>query len=636
MATESKAKVVQDWLIQVHNTRPSFEAAEFVSSELTPDSLPAILSQWADLEPGVKLTLLFSALAVKKATFTELKEPLVELFKQAAADSDSWVSVIGHTLRTYPQNGTISSDCAGLRELRDGSAKILRGGRMQVYPREYGLLNPSVRRGFGALASDHELSPGTTTAFNVREKARVSHTDRLDAIRRAAKEAANTAKPGMFAPTALGGGPAGRGAGGKLVSPTYPGARPGPLGRTLSSGAVPTAVGMAPPGAAGAAASALFNRRKPATASFLRPAAPKVGAVHKGPAGGARAQKQSRIQMLDLDEAQSINKQQEESKLRTLQNEAQERENRKLEAKKKLEERKAQEQEMKRELKREREEKKLQRQRAMETKRQSTTLRRRSRTEVDEAEEEDGAVSDGDSDTPAGPATITKKRRRLSRRTSTSNDGWSGDEHEEYDPAGGESGPTLTKAKATSAAPVPGSDLPDYEDEDTGTQGQAAPVENSTHSPEGQTAVVKQKRATRATRGLRPSTKSSESPSSPVEAAPSAPVPATTAVASAAPTPASADPYTGYPPEVRNLLSTIFRNSNSLAPDHRRIITEFLTGAENHRPPPLDATGVFRAALHQDRMWDASTQSEVIEWIEFEIDYNNGHWRQVKRRTPAV
>ncbi|KAK9729523.1 hypothetical protein K7432_000208 [Basidiobolus ranarum] len=112
-----------------------------------------------------------------------------------------------------------------------------------------------------------------------------------------------------------------------------------------------------------AGASSLFvNRRKSSTNSFLRSSQPNKGPANAFSKGVVSSnvggyQRQQRIQLLDLDEGSSIIKKQEETKLKRQQDEAYEKELKRLKRKTEAEEKKQAEVEKKREREKEREEK---------------------------------------------------------------------------------------------------------------------------------------------------------------------------------------------------------------------------------------------------------------------------------------
>ncbi|RKP40136.1 hypothetical protein BJ085DRAFT_37079 [Dimargaris cristalligena] len=664
MSGEQKVKLVQDWLTQIHNNHPHFRASAILASEMTLDNFPYIMALWSSLDSGIKLNLLFSAAIVRKGMLPTLL-PFLEqgnfnvpwgeewwdhignttaqlhMLAVAITDKDSWVSTIARVLQPYPSRGTINLATPELTQLNQSAMETLREAQINIAPKDYALLNSPVRERICPRFTSIDILQTNRAVFQVQPKAQIAHTDRLDALRQAAKDAINGAKSGlMFTKTQPPAGMGGVGSRpGAIVSPTHP-SKPviGGLSRQM-----PPSAGVRPgmPGSNPAISSLFVNRKKPATgaASFLRPSAPKPAntAINRViPAGvTSRPQKQSRVKMLDIDEAQSINKQQEETKIRTKENEIAERENKRLQAKKEAEERKIQEQERKKELQRERLEKRAQRQKQKEEEVAIKAVKRQTRKEqreaaakrkADEESDDDGdnVDSDGDGDIDTG-VTNKSKFPRNSRKESTSDDIESGEDRG-VEVNESPSGPTKRRRLVRRVSRIPDSDaddLPDYEDNEGDKDIQVTAKPKPTRSAPTAKTVDDD--------GDEEDDDDDDGPNQ-------GDMKVDTSAAANQPTTASLpnNDLSDVPPQLHDLVGTIFRHSNVLNPVDRRVIIDFLSGNQDRQAPNIDDSGVYRAAVHQQIVADPATGAQMIEHIDFEIDYNTGHWRQMKRRSQAA
>ncbi|KAJ1982968.1 hypothetical protein H4R35_000094 [Dimargaris xerosporica] len=617
---DSRAKLVQEWLTQVHNNHPVFATPVLVAGELSLETLQHILSRWEHLDSGIKFTVLFSILLVKKGILASVSTPLQQLFDQAIQDHDSWISITAKILSPYPTSHAINTQTDEINTLKDSILQAIRPNHMAFYPKHHAVLNPTVAQAFTAKSTKAE-GPGQQplSMFAVKSAAQVSAPARLEILQAAAEQANRTRKTSLFASSTLSGGSSN-----KLMPPGRGQLPPG-RGNAVSGGAPRQPI----PGMGGTASGVPVRpvaggpipvvRKKSAGPSFLRSSAPRLSGstvINKNipsitaPGAGAattggRYQRQSRIQMLDTVEAQSINKQQEATKLKSIQDEAQSRENRRLQLKREAEERKLREQERKRELKREKDERKQKRQKEREEERalkqaskRATRKTRRSTTSPEQsdndpsgngtkdeheegeasAEEDHGDLSRQDSESDTGQASSKSKRRRISSSAE----------------------PDVEALHINEGNPQ----LPDYEDMEQEAQ-QLAAISTTTVTNPGAAGAP-----------TRPPGHETQPPP------PSAP----------APFEAVNHDYSQYPENAQNLFRTIFARSNALTRQNQQFIIDFLLAKPDSPRPPVDPTGLFRAPIHVEPIYDPNTSSTMTEHIDFEINYSTGSWKQVKRR----
>ncbi|KAJ1984316.1 hypothetical protein H4R34_000740 [Dimargaris verticillata] len=611
---DSRAKLVQEWLTQVHNNHPVFATPVLVAGELSLETLQHVLSRWEYLDSGIKFTVLFSTLLVKKGILASVSTLLRQLFDQATQDQDSWISITAKILSPYPTSHAINTQTDEINALKDLILQGIGPSRMAFYPKHHAVLNPDVALAFIAKSTKTEgQDRPSPSMFVVKSAAQVSSSARLEVLQAAAEKANRSRKTSLFASSTLSGVPPS-----KLM----------PLGRSsaASGGASrqPIAGMSAPSGVpvrplAGGPIPVI--RKKSTGPSFLRSSAPQLSGsavINKNippmttpgagaAATGGRYQRQSRIQMLDTVEAQTINKQQEATKLKSIQDEAQSRENRRLQMKREAEERKLREQERKRELKREKDERKQQRQKEREEERalkqankRTTRKTRRSTASPEQsgneqsdngtkeeheegeasADEDRGGQDKQDSDSDAGDASNKSKRRRISSSAE----------------------PDVEALHLTEDVPQ----LPDYEDME-----QEALQLNATSTS---------------------TTMNTGAPTHPPGTKTQPPLPAAAPPSAPAPFEAVNHDYSQYPEDAQKLFRTIFARSNALTRQNQQFIINFLLAKPDSQRPPADSTGLFRAPIHVEPIYDPASSSTMTEHIDFEINYNTGSWKQVKRR----
>ncbi|KAJ1970279.1 hypothetical protein IWQ62_000006 [Dispira parvispora] len=551
MSTSQKSPSVPDWIAQIHNNHPHFAAPAVLASELTPETVPRILAQWSQLDSGAKFVVLFAPLLIKKNLQVAYKEPLQQ---------------------SYPKQGTFDFHADEIIQLKAAAQDALQGGSLEFYPREHAYYNSQLARQLAPPALRDPRRTNASATFNVNSKSRVSHTDRLEALKRMSLDATTTPKTSVFP---------------GLPSVFRPPSRVSPTGSNFPPTSRPA---PRPPPGATPATGLMANRPRPPAAGFLRPSAPRlpgamvpnrpIARTGVAPPPG-RYQRQTRIQLMDMSEANDIDKQRKEALEKKKEDERLEKESRRNQKMREAEERKQREQERKQELKREREERRLQKLKQKEEEVAGRQRKPRGRPKVarvhisdDEqpATQEAGEVDEtGDapitSPTDSSPIRNVHKKRRV--MTLSLND--------------------------------PDEDLPDYEEER-----EASPTTESTITNQATTGV----------------------PSSEVEVVASHPVPSSSPV----PPATIIRDFSSYPSNLRPLFDAIFKKCNVLRPADQRLIMGFLASDPNI-VPPLEEGRYFRAPIHQEKVFDKTSGNYAMECIDFEIDYRTGEWRQIKRKT---
>ncbi|KAJ1654651.1 hypothetical protein IWQ61_005453 [Dispira simplex] len=576
MSTSQKSPSVPDWITQIHNNHPHFAAPAVLASELTPETVPRILAQWSQLDSGSKFVVLFTPLLIKKHLQVAYKEPLQQLFALAVEDSDPWISATAKLLQSYPQQGTFNFHTEEITQLKVAAQEALQGGSLEFYPREHAYYNLQLAHQLTPPALRDPVHTNASATFNVSPKSRVSHTDRLETLKRLSLEATTTSKTTMFS------GPPSVFRPSSRVSPTvshFP-----PTTRSTP--------GVRPPTGATPATGLMANRSKPPGAGLLRPSAPRppsvimsnrpVARTGVAPPPG-RYQRQTRIQLMDMSEANDIDKQRKEALEKKKEDERLAKESRRSQKMREAEERKQRELERKLEQKREREERRQQKLKQKEEEAAGRQRKPRGRPKVARVQisddEHSSALESGEVDEAADvPITVSPTDSSPNRTT-----------HK--------------KRRLTTPSPnEPDDDLPDYEEERD-----VSPVMESVGTNQVTTVL----------------------PSSELEVIPPHPVPSSS---SPPPTTIIRD-FSNYPSHLRPLFDTIFSKCNVLLPADQRLIMDFLASNPNLVVPPLEEGRYYRAPIHQEKVFDKASANYALECIEFEIDYKTGEWRQVKRRT---
>lgn len=82
-------------------------------------------------------------------------------------------------------------------------------------------------------------------------------------------------------------------------------------------------------------------------------------------------------------------------------------------------------------------------------------------------------------------------------------------------------------------------------------------------------------------------------------------------------------------PTTEDILASLFENANCVNEEQRRLVSEFMYGKSKVAPDPNNPISqllLHEEQLHTDdgRLWS--------EQILFEINYNSGTWRKLRRR----
>ncbi|KAI8393298.1 uncharacterized protein BYT42DRAFT_1149 [Radiomyces spectabilis] len=357
-----------------------------VAQELSDDVLNVIRMHYTTYDKATRLGVLFSLLYIRKGELHEMRDNIKEILTLGTNDDDDWVRLTAHILNDFWSskrfNTQIQEWSSSVQPVLDQVSQTIQSKGFSFHPIEFTILQVDARPDC-PYVSDVFRSDKPTTAQHFQLSTRpgdtISSDDRMARFETILREEKMELEEAELESSTVNAGFAKFGSS-PLPSPTSavppqpgipgrpPAARPGVPPRSLSTGSVHGMTGMRPtprpPGS-----SSLFMPRQPARRSpnaskpsFLRPSGPpRFNSMNKATAAKPDINtprgfiKQSRVQMLDFNDATMLQESNSEAIDKAKQNLHSQQEAKKQQA---AEERRKAQEERKRALAIEREERK--------------------------------------------------------------------------------------------------------------------------------------------------------------------------------------------------------------------------------------------------------------------------------------
>ncbi|KAF8959657.1 hypothetical protein BGZ46_001722 [Entomortierella lignicola] len=603
-----KGEGVHDWLSQ-HLTAP-WHGHQTVASELGNDIIANIKERWSQLESSVRLGVLFSLISLKKAQQIQLKDKCQELIDHACSDPDDWVRLVSQMLKEFPKDASLRfnveqfADQAQLGSLLDELTSHISRDGIKFHPKEFAYLSDTVCKvGQGKDPATKAYPPLTGPSlqqhFNLRDSHVALHNERAEKLRKMAEQASPIVPSGSF--PSISSGASGSAIGSASIGTPVSTAGQGNGGTSASASsttvgsASQSTVPLGPPGhpRAPAKAGSLFVK-KPAN-SFSRNNPPRPMSLVRqttpgqlplrsprldSPTTPRLNQKQSRIQILDIQQGNEIMQSMNDEKKRKEQAEQREKELKREQRQQELEAKRQQDAEKKAQLQREKEEKKREKEEAKKSKEKLKQDRDRQRQEKDQENEDRSQTGetrgppDDDDDEDDDEGTLStlpaKKRSRLnsnnSRRGSRDDEDDNDYDNERLDRPMESASPATTPLNYA------------YSNQAIHDDGRPTPA--ATHFLGDSYFPQQQQQQQQGSSVL------SENP-------------------------------------------TIFQDTNLLTAEDRVYIEAFLEGHPMKRPHENES--IYQIVMNQKQVQDASGRI-MYETILIEMNFDTGEWKKIKRR----